>query len=328
MKKLVAALLLISTLAGAGYYYWTTTPQFSLLQIKTAVDTHDTELFNKHVDIESLTSRAVDGFMEYAMVEVDTNSTGGMLGSAFAAGLVAMAKPKLVEYASNKILMEIEGENSSATEVNTGIPQASELDRLFNGADGDFRQDYLNINGRISFLGLIKYDRELDSEIIYEFKLRELEGYWQIVELSNLKDVLNKTEELREQKLAERNAPIVSELLASITVTDLFKRNVEERWSKKVHLGGRVTNLTTRNIESATITIEVYDESSQLLHSFNGRIENIEPKQSKEGIWEVDVNQFIVERAALYDANNPKMKVKPIQIEFSDGGEIKIATSL
>lgn len=56
MKKIIIALLVALTLAmGGGYYYFTSTPTYSLYQIKKAIESHDSTAFNKYVDVDRVT---------------------------------------------------------------------------------------------------------------------------------------------------------------------------------------------------------------------------------------------------------------------------------
>lgn len=52
--------LILAGAAGAGYLWWTTTPQFALTQIRDSIKTRDAKTFNKFVDVAQLVTRFTD----------------------------------------------------------------------------------------------------------------------------------------------------------------------------------------------------------------------------------------------------------------------------
>ena len=64
MKKLLVGSIVIAGIAYETYNYWKQTPEYSLLQIKLALETKDSYLFEKHVDLDRLISRGVDAVIE------------------------------------------------------------------------------------------------------------------------------------------------------------------------------------------------------------------------------------------------------------------------
>jgi hypothetical protein len=67
MKKIIIVLsvAIILTISG-GYYYFTSTPTYSLYQLKKAIGTHDSATFNKYVD----TDRVIDDLLTEATKEI------------------------------------------------------------------------------------------------------------------------------------------------------------------------------------------------------------------------------------------------------------------
>ena len=46
--------------------------------------------------------------------------------------------------------------------------------------------------------------------------MRDMGGYWQVVEASNIDELMSKTEELTRERLAELNAPIEQQIKAGL----------------------------------------------------------------------------------------------------------------
>jgi len=72
-----AAAVGVLVLAVGSYVYWQRTPQYSLHQIKQAIQTHDLALFRKHVDVEGLSSRLVDDLLA-SISEKNAQENGGL----------------------------------------------------------------------------------------------------------------------------------------------------------------------------------------------------------------------------------------------------------
>jgi hypothetical protein len=122
--KLIAFTLPAVLLAGGtfAYWHWTHTPTYSLRQIQKALETHDVAKFEKHVDIQSVSSRLIDDMMSHALKETQPQSGAEGLGTALAAGLVQLMKPRLVEAIREQAVRLVEqgdlGRSISATNEN------------------------------------------------------------------------------------------------------------------------------------------------------------------------------------------------------------------
>ena len=86
-KKLIVGVIVVAVIAIVAFYfgYWVKTPRYSLGLIKEAVATHDLVKFEKHVDIQNLSSRAVDDLVASSMSEEDINNP-------FVMGMVTLVK--------------------------------------------------------------------------------------------------------------------------------------------------------------------------------------------------------------------------------------------
>ena len=107
MSKVIKLLVVLLALVGVGgYYYWTTTPEYSLQKILTALEEHDVDTFEKHVDIENFVESAIDQFMLQTLSETTDPEKSGLesLGNLLGAGLMELMKPKLVSFAKKSII--------------------------------------------------------------------------------------------------------------------------------------------------------------------------------------------------------------------------------
>ena len=96
-KFFIIAALIIAAVAGAyGYYhfYYMRTPEYTLQIIRTAVKDHDADTFNKHVDIDSIIGKWIDGEME---------KDESIKANPFAAALIPVAKNILTTSVKNAV---------------------------------------------------------------------------------------------------------------------------------------------------------------------------------------------------------------------------------
>lgn len=95
----------MTVVLGLAYWYWTTTPTYSLTQIVAAVRNKDTEAFEKYVDIESIAYRAIDDVLHGPARQ------SGMFGnfdSMIGVGIIGLFKPEIAEIAKTQVLKFIE----------------------------------------------------------------------------------------------------------------------------------------------------------------------------------------------------------------------------
>ena len=98
MKKLLLLLLVILVAGYAYYRHYTTTPTYSLLQARSAVEQHDAAAFNQYVDVETITGSLLE----------EAGKQGGLLslinpGSRLVKGLSAALKPFVAASARQQV---------------------------------------------------------------------------------------------------------------------------------------------------------------------------------------------------------------------------------
>ena len=111
MKKLLVGSIVLAGIAYATYNYWKQTPEYSLLQIKLALETKDSYLFEKHVDLDRLISRGVNAFIESSINknEKGEESEAGELGANLAKNIIEGIAPLATLYLKNLVIEQVEG---------------------------------------------------------------------------------------------------------------------------------------------------------------------------------------------------------------------------
>lgn len=118
MRKLFLAVLLALLIAGGGYWYWTTTPQYSMINLAESVRNHDLTKFRKFFDVESVSSHAVD---DLSSASAQGIGGAGLLQRLAGRTLGGLLKPELTQSLANKITLYVAGDSQAAAP-----PQASD----------------------------------------------------------------------------------------------------------------------------------------------------------------------------------------------------------
>jgi TonB family protein len=181
-------LVIISLAAVAGtliYRSYVHTPEYALIQAGEAVQQHDISSFDRYVDLDTAIPAAIDALADSRLKE----SAG--LGRAFVTGLLKLAEPGLATVAKREIHTAIERGNIEQQRESNPL-----VDDLFSCLRGHgkiqwnfspFSTRRVSMQGKICILRLT-----IPNEPQLDFRLRDLGDHWQIVELANLKEVIQK----------------------------------------------------------------------------------------------------------------------------------------
>jgi hypothetical protein len=339
--KLIAFTLPAVLLAGGtfAYWHWTHTPTYSLRQIQKALETHDVAKFEKHVDIQSVSSRLIDDMMSHALKETQPQSGAEGLGTALAAGLVQLMKPRLVEAIREQAVRLVEqgdlGRSISATNENeSGKVSLQAMSEEVGAGEDSFRGiKYVKKQGKIALVGLGFRNAELDADLVLELKMRDMGGYWQLAEFSNLIDLLQEITSLQTARLAEVNEPIRQEISQTLQVDRAKKTNRSDRWgiSKYVAIEISVRNKSTREVTGFSAAIRLLDSTGELVKEVNiSDNDRIAPSKTGRGVWRIDVNMFDASDNRLYDLPSEQVRFEVAfkRVVFGDGSELKLFESL
>ena len=206
-KRLVCiavAVIFILLVGYFGYSYWTKTPKYSLSQIGKAIKTHDVELFNKHVDVNTLANRLIDDMITSTSKESDEKETNewSKLGQELGKGLVNLMKPRLAEMMKEQIEKYIEtGDFGNPRDEPTGERSVSlpEIQKHFgkNFTGVKFTKE----EGKIALVGIGLFNERVDKEVVLELKLRKKEGgYWSLVEFANIPTLIGEVQKLERRQ--------------------------------------------------------------------------------------------------------------------------------
>ena len=261
MKKVyVVFIIIFLLLATAGIVFWqyTTTPRYSLLQIKKAYDQHDFSSFEKYVDIETVTNSLVNQFLDKFLEANRTKDKEEVIGQSFYKGLVEFLKPKLNTIAKDQITdiietgkfeEQIKKEDSKDKESSSSnkLDRSDNVKNIFQGIE------YEKKEGKICYVGLKILNEKTNSTSTIDIKMRDKGGYWQVVEVldilkfaetfdgssSKFFNVLNEIG-VNKDNIKKESDPDGSLKIDTLDVNSKFLLNVKE--GKLFVITGRVKN--------------------------------------------------------------------------------------
>jgi len=199
-KALLLTLVLAGVMVGGLFAVssWKTSPEYSLLRIKVALEANDPYLFKKHVDIEMATERMIDVVLEElqdSLTEMQDEDAVFDVTPLFF-GILAMAKPIMVsaiidqveKYVEDGVIPTgIEPVDSDETFLEA-LPIDTEYLLGIGGMLLRSTRKFLEKEDRIATLGVEFVDDEGNPRLI-EFLIRKYEDYWRVTEISNFKEI-------------------------------------------------------------------------------------------------------------------------------------------
>jgi len=228
-----------------GYNYWTSTPSYCIHQIKAAINNHDIDLFNKYVDVNTLSNRLFDDRM----------------------GI--FQKNRVIELFKEQIEIFIErgdlGDDSATNNPNHFIS----LMGLQNIIDTNIRDvKYTKTEGKISIVGLNIYNKKLDKILILELKLREKDdGHWQLIEIQNLHKLLIPIQNIQDSKIEDSSNLLTKEQQNEIQRI-LFAHN--QNYLGRIHL--QIIPKLPQNLTIEEYSFQCLDRRPFLANEKNDRI--------------------------------------------------------
>jgi hypothetical protein len=167
---LAVCLVIGALLAGGGYWFYVRTPTYSLRQLGRAYETHDTASFERHVDVDAVCNAAVDAFLAQAKDRPPKDkwdAAGQGLGDA----VVNLLRPQIVANVRRQIRSAV-------------LKGTTEDGRRFRVRNGDVTRD-----GKVATAEIF-VEEEGHQPLRVDLRLRDAGGYWQVVEIANLGELM------------------------------------------------------------------------------------------------------------------------------------------
>lgn len=221
-KKFLVLLLLLGLAGGGAFWYWTGTPQYSMLQLSDAVRKHDGLAFRNYFDVDGVSAHAVDDLLSESVREI---GGAGLLQKLIGLTFARIFKPELGASLSKKIMTYVEtpadaNSNNAAEEVSStpsGSDKASSEEEgpITKAVEGFVHKiaeaikppslrevlhelgitkdnfkgftDY-EVSGDLCHVGL-KFQPPEKSQVVVMLELQKKDQHWQVVRFANLDQI-------------------------------------------------------------------------------------------------------------------------------------------
>ena len=210
MKKILSILCIIVVLiAFAGWFAynkWKTSPSYSLMQTGIALQTKNTMMLEKYVDLDNLLDKAITSALTEAMKANNQNSENEMAGM-FAMGLVSAFKPQIVSMAKEAILSGMQEAGEAPAQAGgkcslNGEQCSTKENTADNAEKAPFKKPaiksvkILSQDDDLASAEIIIKAEEVEEPIRLVFGMRQHGNYWRIEELQNTKELVEKASAL------------------------------------------------------------------------------------------------------------------------------------
>lgn len=332
-KLVLASIGVFVIIAIGGYWYWSTTPKYSLNKIKSSIENHDVPTFEKHVNVESISSRFIDDMLEEVNKEMESEGEAEQFGNALGQGFLQMMKPRLINLIEERIIRFVE--KGSIPETNNEELEGTGLNNLTDeigiGEDLFKGIEYVNKKGKTAYIGLSFDHATYDTTLTLELLMRDMGSYWQVSELSNIPELSAKIDAIEAEKLNRINSETANEIANTLLINSIEKVNESSGYSRNMKVSLSLENISSEVIDGFKVSIDALDNESQLIKTIivesNMRIE---PNSVHNEAWNVDVNMFEESSIELFEMSNDDINYNSeiLEVSFLNGDQLKIYESM
>ena len=336
-KKLIAGLLVLVLGALAFYFlYWTKTPEYSLNLVREAVKNHNTEQFERHVDLDSLLNKGYDDFIAYYL-KTEGKDLGGF--QTLAAGAAQMMKPSLVASLKSEILKSVSEVKEANTPTDTGKQDKTKQQvAVLNDNASKIYNKNVEVKGiktdsqepGVSIATIALHNKELEKDFDIKLKMNKLEnGQWRVKEITNLIPLLDAIKEAELEKARKIDA----------TVKENIYKNINGYWTEAgvrqtgnwipsytFYMNVDLKNLTDKEIKNIKICTKMFDPNGDYVRTLMfDNIESIGPQAQYTAKAEVKLNEFdsTDKKTISQDVKKCYFQLYVLSIETADGTKLE-----
>ncbi|MCC6290855.1 DUF2939 domain-containing protein [Candidatus Nomurabacteria bacterium] len=283
--------------AGGGYYYWWAgTPQYSLIQIKGAVDNKDVttalSYFDTDAIFENLWTDIQAQVAESAVKDLKDNPFGA-LGAALGQSMLNNMKPAMKQKFSDSLKESLTNPSTATSSIATTIQGKRTI----------------KVNGDTA---IVTVENGLEMRM-----LKQSDRRWKIIALKGLPSIDN----LMSKDTAQSSEPS-NDLSKKVSLEITKKGFSDENYQTKNTLVLQLNNLTGKDIQGVKGSIVIKDLFGDAIKhidiSYDGGLKQGESKLYSIG---VEYNQFMEEDIKLRQTALEKLQYdwEPSTIIYEDG---------
>ena len=303
------------------------TPEYSLLQLRQAVENHDITSFEKYVDVQGVIDDLVDPLLEVEKFKGKSDNELVALGELIYRKLRYPSKPQLAEATRYQLIDYVETGEYKAGNNETGTlsPEVilANIWHEVTGGNVAFEEiKYIKSEGDLARAGLNVCFKEYNSTLVLDLMLKSRDDYWQVTGLGNFPEFVR-------QLVVLRNKNILQAMNQTLVLEDVEKSTTDGRWGigRKVIFETKVKNQGKKEIDRYALKIICITKNGEELDSFvitnRG---NILPGTEGKGSWYRDINVFTGKGKMLYETDRSDMHITTSveSIVFADESTLEL----
>lgn len=330
----IAAVSVVLCAALFYFFYYIKTPVYSMKLIGEAVQKHDLETFERHVDVKHMVGKIYDDY-----VVMESKDKGSLAGNAFALGLVNALKPVAVAQIQDAVYSEIAQKNESSQQSKTDVAVFERIKQNKNASELK-GVSTISKDGDTAIVGIKYHNRKVDKDYTIKVKMEKMsDGKWRAKEAVNLVDIIEQTTKDEAEKLKELDKPFKEQIWKNVQLTDysahrLYTVNNYYESQYFIEAKTALLNKSGKKITKVTgfIQLEHDDAPFVSLKRFKMRpISEIDVDQQAVTFSETKLNPYNdvdKEIINLYNSNKLFVRHFVMSLTFEDGTKIVRPTKL
>lgn len=229
-------------------WYWTTTPQYSIDQVKESLKSHDKQKFDKHVNVNDFASGMVDDVLTEPFKEV---MGGGMIGRWIVAGMSGFIKPSIVSGVKDELYTLVETGDFNKSEGGT----VSSLNERLCLTQNDFKRiSDIKSEGKLANVTLLLHNVPHNKDLNLKVQMRDMGGYWQVTRMLNFPEFAGELSALE----ASSDGVHKSKGGVRVEITDGSDEQADEHSNVDINV-----NVTTNTVRHSDQSADHNDNDSE-----------------------------------------------------------------
>jgi len=182
MFRIIAVLAILAGIAYGGFYLWSSTPEYSIGQVKDAFRTHDRAKFDKFVDADEFAGGMVDDLLTNPVKEV---LGGGTIGRWVVAGMAGMFKPQFVSSFKSDLYALVENGNLRQSADDSEMSLALVERRLCLSKNEFKKVDNVKTDGKLATVTVVLHNKMHDKDMKLDVQMQKMDNYWRVTKMLN-----------------------------------------------------------------------------------------------------------------------------------------------
>lgn len=183
MFRIIAVLALLAGIGYGAFFLWSSTPEYSIGQVKDAFKAHDKAKFDKFVDADQFAGSMVDDMLTNPVKEA---LGGGTIGRWIAAGMTGIFKPQYVSSFKSDLYALVEKGNISQTSDDDSMMSLGAVERRLCLSQNDLKKvENVKSDGKLATVTVVLHNKMHDKDLALDVQMQKTDNHWRIIKMLN-----------------------------------------------------------------------------------------------------------------------------------------------